>query len=93
VQFGLGAVLRHSNTPSLRVARFEDEDDDEDENEAPHADRTLEFSAIEGVGGSPGFVFGCFFFKILAFIGMGFAFADADLDFDSMILPVEAKSD
>jgi hypothetical protein len=26
VQFGLGAVLPHSNTPSLRVARFEDED-------------------------------------------------------------------
>jgi hypothetical protein len=35
VQFGLGAVLRHSKTPSLRVAGFEDEDDDEDENEAP----------------------------------------------------------
>jgi hypothetical protein len=29
--FGLGAVLRYSNTPSLRVAGF----DDEDENEAP----------------------------------------------------------
>jgi hypothetical protein len=35
VQFGLGAVLPHSNTPSLRVAGFEDEDDDEDEYEAP----------------------------------------------------------
>ena len=39
VQFRLGAVLQHSRTPSLRVARFEDEDDDEDEdedeNEAP----------------------------------------------------------
>jgi hypothetical protein len=34
VQFGLGAVLPHFNTPSLRVAGFEDEDDDEDENEA-----------------------------------------------------------
>jgi hypothetical protein len=31
VQFGLGAVLQHSRTPSLRAARFEDED----ENEAP----------------------------------------------------------
>ena len=29
VQFGLGAVLPHSNTPSLRVAGFEDEDEDE----------------------------------------------------------------
>jgi hypothetical protein len=41
VQFQIGAVLQHSNTPSLRVAGFEDEDDDddededEDENEAP----------------------------------------------------------
>jgi hypothetical protein len=35
VQFRIGAVLQHSNTPSLRVAGFEDEDDDEDENEAP----------------------------------------------------------
>ena len=35
VQFPIGAVLQHSNTPSLRVAGFEDEDDDEDENEAP----------------------------------------------------------
>jgi hypothetical protein len=34
VQFGLGTVLPHSNTPSLRVAGFEDEDDDEDEYEA-----------------------------------------------------------
>jgi hypothetical protein len=34
VQFGLGAVLHHSITPSLRVAGFEDEDDDEDEYEA-----------------------------------------------------------
>jgi len=34
VQFGLGAVLPHSNTPSLRVTGFEDEDDDEDEYEA-----------------------------------------------------------
>jgi hypothetical protein len=31
--FGLGAVLQHSHTPSLRVTGFED--DDEDENEAP----------------------------------------------------------
>ena len=27
VQFGLGPVLPHSNTPSLRVAGFEDEDE------------------------------------------------------------------
>jgi hypothetical protein len=30
VRFQIGAVLQHSNTPSLRVAEFEDEDDDED---------------------------------------------------------------
>jgi hypothetical protein len=36
VQFGLGAVLPRSNTPSLRVAGFEDENDDEDEYETPH---------------------------------------------------------
>ena len=35
VQFGPRATLPHSNTPSLRVAGFEDEDDDEDEYEAP----------------------------------------------------------
>ena len=35
VQFGLGAVLQYSSTPSLRLAGFEDEDDDEYENEAP----------------------------------------------------------
>jgi hypothetical protein len=29
-------LAQYSNTPSLRVAGFEDEDDDEDENEAPH---------------------------------------------------------
>ena len=33
----IGAILPHSNTPSLRVAGFEDEDDDEDEYEAPGA--------------------------------------------------------
>jgi hypothetical protein len=33
VQFGLGALVQRSDTPSLRVAGFEDEDDDE--NEAP----------------------------------------------------------
>jgi hypothetical protein len=27
-------LAQYSNTPSLRVAGFEDEDDDEDENEA-----------------------------------------------------------
>ena len=30
VQFGLGAVLHHFRTRSLRAAGFEDEDDDED---------------------------------------------------------------
>jgi hypothetical protein len=43
VQFPIGAVLQHSNTPSLRSPGFEDEDEDdddeedenEDENEAP----------------------------------------------------------
>jgi hypothetical protein len=29
-------LARYSNTPTLRVAGFEDEDDDEDENEAPY---------------------------------------------------------
>ena len=29
-------IAQYSNTPSLRVAGFEDEDDDEDENDAPH---------------------------------------------------------
>ncbi len=28
MQFPIGAVLQHSNTPSLRVAGFEDEDED-----------------------------------------------------------------
>jgi len=32
--FGLGAVLQHSHTPSLRVTGFEDDDEDENENEA-----------------------------------------------------------
>jgi len=36
MQFQIGAVLQHSDTPSLRVPGFEDEDDDEDENEAPY---------------------------------------------------------
>jgi hypothetical protein len=35
VQSGLRAILPHSNTPSLRVAGFEDEDEDDDEHEAP----------------------------------------------------------
>jgi hypothetical protein len=38
VQFGLGAVLQHSITPSLRVAGSEDED----ENEAPGEGRFME---------------------------------------------------
>jgi hypothetical protein len=33
-------LAQYSNTPSLRVAGFEDEDDDEDENEAPCEWRT-----------------------------------------------------
>ena len=33
VQFGLGAVLQHSRTPSLRVAGFEDDDEDKDKNQ------------------------------------------------------------
>jgi hypothetical protein len=54
---------------------------------------TLEFTAIEGVGGAPGFVFGCFFSKILAFVRVSFAFSDTDLDFYSMVLPVQPESD
>jgi hypothetical protein len=53
----------------------------------------LEFSAIKGVGGSPGFIFSSFFFKVLAFVCVGFASADADLDLHALILPVEAKGD
>jgi hypothetical protein len=33
VQFGLGAILPNSNTPSLRATGFEDEDEDDDEDE------------------------------------------------------------
>jgi hypothetical protein len=40
-QFGLGAVLQYSRTPSLRAAGFEDEDDDEDENEVTHSPQKL----------------------------------------------------
>jgi len=36
VQIRQSAVLRHSSTPILRPAGFEDEDDDEDEDEATH---------------------------------------------------------
>jgi hypothetical protein len=46
VQFPIGAVLQHSNTPSLRVAGFEDEDDDEDENEAPHERHQIGFCLV-----------------------------------------------
>ena len=53
----------------------------------------LELTAIEGVGGASGFVFGCLFFKILAFVRVSFAFSDTDLDFYSMVLPVQAESD
>jgi hypothetical protein len=35
MQFGLGASLHHSITPSLRAAGFEDDDEDEDDYEAP----------------------------------------------------------
>ena len=58
-----------------------------------YAPKILEFSAIKGVGGSPGFLFGSFFFKVLAFVSMSFASADTDLDFHSMILPVKPKGD
>ena len=54
VQFGLGAVLQYSNTPSLRGAGFEDEDDDEDENEAPCEGGRV-FKSIPGVK-TPGLV-------------------------------------
>jgi len=50
VQFRIGAVLQHSNTPSLRVAGFEDEDDDEDENEAPPACSTTQKSVVMRYG-------------------------------------------
>jgi hypothetical protein len=56
-------------------------------------DQTLELSSIEGVSSSPGFVFSCLFFKILAFVPVGFPFPDTDLDLDSMIFPVEPKGD
>ena len=39
VQFQLGALLQHSNTPSPRWPGFED--DDENENEAPCEGRSL----------------------------------------------------
>jgi hypothetical protein len=61
--------------------------------EAAFGYENLEFAAVEGICGSPGFFFGGFFFEILAFVGMGFAFADANLDFYSTILPVEAEGD
>jgi hypothetical protein len=41
--------LRHSNTPSLRVAGFEDEEDEEDEYEAPGEMRSL---CLQAGGGS-----------------------------------------
>jgi hypothetical protein len=47
VQFGLGALLPHSNTPSLRVAGFEDEDDDEDEYEEPGESTECSVSSTE----------------------------------------------
>jgi hypothetical protein len=50
VQFPIGAVLRHSNTPSLRVAGFEDEDDDEDEDEAPCEGDRFELGVTEFAG-------------------------------------------
>src|SRR5580700_8569420 len=48
VQFQIAAVLQPSNTPSLRVAEFEDEDDDEDENEAPHEHRRGTLGVLSG---------------------------------------------
>jgi hypothetical protein len=44
VQFQIGAVLQPSNTPSLRVAEFEDED----ENEAPHEHRRGTLGVLSG---------------------------------------------
>jgi hypothetical protein len=38
VQFGLGAVLQYSSTPSLRLAEFEDEDSLPDEAFGVHGD-------------------------------------------------------
>jgi hypothetical protein len=55
--------------------------------------KILEFSAIKGVGGSPGFLFGSFFFEVLALVSVGLASADPDLDLDSMVFPVEAEGD
>jgi len=65
------------------------------ESEAKDADapKILEFSAIKGVSGSPGFLFGSFFLEVLALVCVGFASADADLDFHSMILPIKPKGD
>ncbi|HYZ73173.1 MAG TPA: hypothetical protein VE641_08840 [Chthoniobacterales bacterium] len=51
VQFGLGAVLQYSSTPSLRLAGFEDEDDDEYENEPPcEGESPPRFPAPKGPG-------------------------------------------
>jgi hypothetical protein len=51
VQFGLRAILPHSNTPSLRVAEFEDED----EYEAPSLlFQYLDSSALFGAKGGSG---------------------------------------
>ena len=48
MQFPIGAVLHRSNTPSLRVAGFEDEDDDEDENENENEARLYDPGTIYG---------------------------------------------
>jgi hypothetical protein len=53
----------------------------------------LEFSAIKGVRGTSGFVFGGFFFEVLALVSVGFPSADTDLDLHSMIFPVKPKGD
>jgi hypothetical protein len=51
LQFGLGASLHHSVTPSLRAAGFEDEDDDE--NEAPQRVQVTESGPTPAGNGEP----------------------------------------
>jgi hypothetical protein len=50
----LGAILRHSNASSLRIAGFKDEDDDEYENEAPGEAPVLFLRSPPNRSGLPG---------------------------------------